>query len=350
MLGEGNCMKLTCFLRFSTCAIFFVSLVTGQTPAPKTEGAKAVGAAKAAPATAAKPAVAATPATAAKPAVAATPATAAKPAVAAAPAAEADPVVLTIGNHFQVKKSEYEAFIEALPAQIQAEAKGPNKRKVAEQYAELRLLAAEARQRRIDQTPAVKVQMAFQADQFLASTLFREMQNTVKVDDAAVKAYYNEHKSEYESVKAKHILIRFQGSRVPVKEGGKDLSEAESLAKAQELKKKLDGGANFAELAKAESDDTGSGAQGGDLGEFGRGQMVPEFETAAFAQAPGKVGEPVRSAFGYHLILVESKSAKSLDEMKEQIEKQMRPELAKQEVESIKKASPITVNDTYFGQ
>jgi hypothetical protein len=50
------------------------------------------------------------------------------------------------------------------------------------------------------------------------------------------------------------------------------------------------------------------------------------------------------------LILVESKSAKSLDEMKEQIEKQMRPELAKQEVESIKKASPITVNDTYFGQ
>jgi len=116
------------------------------------------------------------------------------------------------------------------------------------------------------------------------------------------------------------------------------------------LKKKLDAGGDFAALAKSESDDTGSGAMGGDLGAFGRGQMVPEFENAAFSQPIGKVSDPVRSAFGYHLILVESRDAKSLDEMKDQIEKQLRPDLAKKEIDGLKKATPIVVEEAFFGK
>lgn len=295
-------MKPICFLGFSTAAIFSQLLVNGQTPAPKPVLEQA-----------------------------------------------SDPVVITIGT-MKVTQGEYEKFIGALPPQIQTEAKGPNKRKVAEQYAELRLMAEEARKRKIDQTPAAKVQIAFQTDQMLAQMLFRDLQSSVKVDDAAVQKYYDEHKGEYEEVKARHILVRFKDSRVPLREGQKELSDAESLAKAQELKKKLDAGADFAALAKTESDDTGTGAQGGDLGQFGRGQMVPEFDAAAFTQPIGKVGEPVRSAFGYHLIEVQSRTSKSLAEMKEQIEKQLRPELAKAEVETIKKANAIGVDDTYFGK
>lgn len=295
-------MKPICFLGFSTAVIFSQLLMNGQTAAPK-------------------------------------------------PALEqaTDPVVITIGT-MKVTKGEYEQFINALPPQIQTEAKGPNKRKVAEQYAELRLMAEEARKRKIDQTPATKVQIAFQIDQMLAQMLFRDLQATVKVDDAAVQKYYDEHKGEYEEVKARHILVRFKDSRVPLRDGQKELSDAEALAKAQELKKKLDGGGDFAAMAKTESDDTGTGAQGGDLGQFGRGQMVPEFDTAAFKQDVGKVGEPVRSAFGYHLIKVDERKSKTLADMKDQIEKQLRPELAKQEVEAIKKANTIGVDDAYFGK
>ncbi len=260
-----------------------------------------------------------------------------------------DPVVITFGTT-KVTKSEWEGFVNALPPQIQAEATGPNKKKVAEQYAELRMMAEEARKRKIDQTPAAKVQISLQMDQMLAQMLFRDLQATAKVDATAVQKYYDEHKSEYEEVKARHILVRFKDSRVPLREGQKELSDAEAMAKAQELKKKLDAGADFAELAKAESDDTGTGAQGGDLGKFGRGQMVPEFDTAVFAQAVGKIGDPVRSAFGYHLIKVEERSSKSIDEMKDQIEKQLRPELAKQEVEAIKKLNAIGVDEGYFGK
>ena len=295
-------MKPICYRGFSTAIIFSQMLVNGQTPAPKPLLEQA-----------------------------------------------ADPVVLTIGST-KVSKSEYEQFINALPPQIQTEAKGPNKRKVAEQYAELRLMAEEARKRKIDQTPAAKIQISLQQDQMLAQMLFRDLQTSVKMDDAAVQKYYDEHKNEYEEVKARHILVRFKDSRVPLREGQKELSDAEAMAKAQELKKQLDGGGDFAALAKTESDDTGTGAQGGDLGQFARGSMVPEFDTAAFSQPIGKVGDPVRSAFGYHLIKVEQRKSKALAEVKDQIEKTLRPELAKAEVEAIKKANSISVDDGYFGK
>ena len=295
-------MKLICFPGFSAAIIFSQMLMNGQTPAPKPLLEQA-----------------------------------------------GDPVVLTIGT-IKVTKGEYEQFINALPPQIQTEAKGPNKRKVAEQYAELRMMADEARKRRIDQTPAAKIQISLQQDQMLAQMLFRDLQTTVKMDDAAVQKYYDAHKGEYEEVKARHILVRFKDSKVPLREGQKELSDAEALAKAQELKKKLDADGDFAALAKTESDDTGTGAQGGDLGQFARGSMVPEFDAAAFVQPIGKVGEPVRSAFGYHLIKVDERKSKGLAEMKDQIEKQLRPELAKQEVEAIKKANAISVDDAYFGK
>lgn len=88
-----------------------------------------------------------------------------------------------------------------------------------------------------------------------------------------------------EQVWARHILVD---------------SETEAVDIVALLKK----GSDFAELAREKSSDTGSGAQGGDLGWFGKGMMVPEFETAAFAQPIGEIGEPVQSQFGYHIIQV----------------------------------------------
>ncbi|MBI5046128.1 peptidylprolyl isomerase [Candidatus Micrarchaeota archaeon] len=75
---------------------------------------------------------------------------------------------------------------------------------------------------------------------------------------------------------------------------------------AEKLKYELDSGANFAMLAKKHSM-CPSSEQGGDLGFFGRGQMVREFEDAAFTTQPGKVSAPVKTEFGYHLILVTAK-------------------------------------------
>ena len=136
-----------------------------------------------------------------------------------------------------------------------------------------------------------------------------------KVTDAEVQAYYNQHIADYqvkEQVRARHILIA-------VPEGADAKTDAAAKAKAEDLLKQIRGGADFATLAKANSDDPGSKASGGELGFFTRGKMVPAFEQAAFALQPGQTSDLVKTSFGYHIINVEEKKpehTKTLDEVK----------------------------------
>jgi parvulin-like peptidyl-prolyl isomerase len=135
-----------------------------------------------------------------------------------------------------------------------------------------------------------------------------------------------------------------------LKPNEKDLTDEEALAKAQDIRKKILAGADFATLAKAESDDAGSGAKGGDLGTFKHGQMVPAFDQAAFALPVDQLSEPVKTQFGYHIIKVTSRSAKTFDESKAQIEKDLKPKLAKEAMDQLKAHTPVTLNDGYFGK
>jgi parvulin-like peptidyl-prolyl isomerase len=98
-------------------------------------------------------------------------------------------------------------------------------------------------------------------------------------------------------VKASHILLMYQGSM----RSSATRSKSEAEAQIKEISRQIGGGADFAALAKAHSD-CPSRAQGGDLGSFGPGQMVPEFEKAAFGLAIGGVSGVVETPFGYHLI------------------------------------------------
>ncbi|MDA9922628.1 peptidylprolyl isomerase [Verrucomicrobiales bacterium] len=119
-----------------------------------------------------------------------------------------------------------------------------------------------------------------------------------------MKKYYDEHPDEFsqkEMVAASHILLSTQ-------EASDENAIAAVKAEADKLKEQLgkEDGKTFEELATAHSD-CPSKAQGGSLGEFGRGQMVPEFEKAAFTQKIGEVGAPIKTQFGYHLIKVTDK-------------------------------------------
>ena len=260
-----------------------------------------------------------------------------------------DPVVITVGDE-RITKSAFERLLAGLPEQVRATAQGPGKKKIADQVAELKSLAQEARKRGVDRTPEVRELIAFQTDNLLANALFRDIVTKLKPDDAAVQAYYDKHKSEYEEVTASHILIRFKGSSVPLKPNQKDLTEEEALAKVQELRKRLLAGEDFTKMAAAESDDSTAAKQGGSLGSFARGHMVPAFEQAAFSLAAGQISEPVKTPFGYHLIKVEAHTNQKFEEVRAAIEQKIKPELARKAADEIRKQTPVTLNESYFAK
>jgi foldase protein PrsA len=125
----------------------------------------------------------------------------------------------------------------------------------------------------------------------------------VKVTEKELKDYYDSYQPE---IKARHILVADEKT-------------------ANEVKKKLDGGAKFEDVAKEYSTDTASAQNGGDLGWFGAGKMDPDFEKAAYALKVNEISPPVKTQFGYHIIqLTDKKEKKSYDEMKKDIEYQVK--------------------------
>ena len=262
--------------------------------------------------------------------------------------AATDPVVLTIGTE-QITKSQFEMIVASLPAQQRSTITGPEQRRqLAQQLAELKTLAQEARKNKLDQSTEVKARLALQTDQVLANAQFQAL-GSAAPNDTDLRAFYESHKQDWDEVSARHILIRFQGSQAPLRLGAKDLTDAEALAKAKDIRTKLLGGAKFAELAQAESDDTGSGANGGDLGAFTKGRMVPEFEKAAFSQPIGEVSEPVRTQFGYHLILVDSRKSKPFEEARAEIQQRLGPEQAQKGLDDLKNKTNVVFDESYFG-
>ena len=152
------------------------------------------------------------------------------------------------------------------------------------------------------------------------------------VDDAKIKAAYDAEIAAFQPApefNAAHILV-------------------DSEEKAKALKAEIDGGKDFAEVAKANSSD-GSAASGGDLGWFGLGQMVPEFEAAVTTLEVGQVSEPVKSQFGWHLIKLNEKrdtAPPTLDEARPELENQLRQAALQARLEELRAAATIEKPET----
>jgi len=147
------------------------------------------------------------------------------------------------------------------------------------------------------------------------------------VTDEDVADFYEENKegfAESEKVRARHILIK-------VSPDVSDQEKADAESKIQVVLKEARDGADFAELAKKNSE-CPSASQGGDLGYFTRGQMVKPFEEAAFALEPGQISEIVETQFGYHIILVQDKKPRRQLEL-EEVSEQIRKALYDEEIE-----------------
>lgn len=219
--------------------------------------------------------------------------------------AQGDKVVATIDGE-PVTENDLSVAEEALGQQFARLA--PEQRRAAALSAitEIRLLAKDAETEGLDKDPNFQRQMEFLRQRALHTALV-EKKVAGAITDDEIRARYDKEMADTpptNEVRARHILVK-------------------TKEEADDIIKQLDGGADFDALAKEKSQDPGSGAQGGDLGYFAAGQMVPEFEKAAFALDVGSyTKEPVQSQFGWHVIKVEDKRAKqppAFEQIKEQV-------------------------------
>ncbi|MDZ5436473.1 peptidylprolyl isomerase [Pseudomonas fluorescens] len=135
-----------------------------------------------------------------------------------------------------------------------------------------------------------------------AQQVFSELTRVDAPDEQQVRTFFEEHRAQMnrpEEIQVRHILIK-------VPQGAEASTVAAARLRLEAIRKKINEGADFASVARSDSEDA-SASQGGDLGYFPRGRMLPEFETAAFALAPGAVSAPVRTAVGWHLIYLQNR-------------------------------------------
>lgn len=167
----------------------------------------------------------------------------------------------------------------------------------------------DALDKKLDESEAFKSEMEVAKENILKQLSIRGVLDLIQITEDEMKSFYEENKASYvkpEEVTASHILVD---------------TEEEAIKVASEL----DGGKSF-EIAAAEYSKCPSNENSGDLGAFGRGQMVPEFENAAFSMSIGEVSQPVQTQFGFHIIKVTAKSESgtlSFEEVKPQLQQQL---------------------------
>lgn len=212
---------------------------------------------------------------------------------------------------------------------------------ILEELISVRLFALDAVKAKLDETPEFKKTVEDIRTHVLAQMAMREAVKDITVSDEEARRFYDEHTDQFkqpERIHARHILLN---------------DDAESADKMAKVQADLKAGVSFDEVAKAVSV-CPSASQGGDLGEFQKGQMVPEFEAAAFAlKDPGDISEPVKTQFGWHIIKLEGRVPESVspfDDVKAQITQELQNTKAsdriRARIDELKKTYKVEILDT----
>ena len=218
-----------------------------------------------------------------------------------APKADPEKVLAKVADR-EIREKDIDQVIRMMGPQGAMMYDNPQgRRAVLDELVSMHLFALKGAEEKLDQTPEFKTAVETFRNQSLARAAIDASLKDVTVSDEEAKKFYDEHPDQFtqpERVHVRHVLI------------SDDVTSADAIAKIQA---DLKAGVSFDEVAKSRSL-CPSAAQGGDLGEVSKGQMVPEFEAAAFAlKNPGDLSEPVKTQFGWHIIRLEGRTPSSVE-------------------------------------
>lgn len=218
-----------------------------------------------------------------------------------APKADPEKVLAKVADR-EIREKDIDQVIRMMGPQGAMMYDNPQgRRAVLDELVSMHLFALKGAEEKLDQTPEFKTAVETFRNQSLARAAIDASLKDVTASDEEAKKFYDEHPDQFtqpERVHVRHVLI------------SDDVTSADAIAKIQA---DLKAGVSFDEVAKSRSL-CPSAAQGGDLGEVSKGQMVPEFEAAAFAlKNPGDLSEPVKTQFGWHIIRLEGRTPSSVE-------------------------------------
>ena len=233
-------------------------------------------------------------------------------------------VVLAEVNGTAITDTDFYKEQENLPPQLKPLTEtAEGKKEMLDTMVVRELIMQQAKKEGIEGTPEVAAKIEDLKKRVVVEAyLKKKVEESANVSDAELQEFYNKNKDKFQSdaqIRASHILVK---------------SETE----AKEIEKQLKAGASFEELAKKHSID-GAGPKGGDLGWFGKGAMLPEFENAAMALKQGQVSGIVKTQFGYHLIKqtgARPAGPRSFEEVKDQIKAAIVPEKQQETFKKLK--------------
>lgn len=234
-------------------------------------------------------------------------------------------------------ETEFISELSRLPSRSRSVMNAEGRRRFVENYVLNELLFEEGSSRGYLEDPDITRQVSDLKKRLVVQKVVRDLQDMAPLSDEDVQKQYDSHPEQYSTttIRARHILV-------------KDEAEAKKLREQAIAKPE-----SFADLAKEHSVDKASARKGGDLGFFGHGRMVPEFEAVAFAlKSNGEISEVVRTQYGFHVIQLEERregKPKPFDQVKDQIKSVMRNtqlrERTEQHYEDLKKKGNVQIDD-----
>lgn len=217
-----------------------------------------------------------------------------------------DKKVLAVVNGRNITEEDINLLLQGIPPQQASQfSSEEGKKRLLEELVSQELFYAEASDKKFYEEEDFKKELENVKITMLKQYSMKKLLNTITVTEEEMETYYNEHKEMFkqpESIRASHILVK-------------------ELDEANEILDKIKNGLSFEEAAK-EYSQCPSNSVGGDLNYFAKGQMVPEFEAAAYSMKKDEISDPVKTQFGYHLIKVtdkKSEEVKTFEESKQQV-------------------------------
>jgi hypothetical protein len=257
-----------------------------------------------------------------------------------------DKIVIRINDEPVTEMELTEAFRQ-VPEDVQRQFGGsPLSPAFAEQYIKLKLLAGEGEKLGVEKDPHIKAQLNASQTNVLAGAALQKFAQPPT--DQAVQAYYKEHRKEFESVELSHIVIGYQGSMMPPRDGAKPPDEATARKKALQLYQKVKSGTDFAQVARDSSDDPSSAPNGGKLGPFSKGMLPPEIEPQVLSLAPGEVSQPLPSRYGIHLFKAGPRGVQPLERVRPMLAQKLQQKAVFDRVETLRKAAKVDFDAKVF--